>query len=453
MKRILPFILVLTFSAGSLFAQTKQEKPAADTLKTEKAEKKPPLIGFTFSGYVKTDIYYDSRQTVNSREGQFLLYPDAIVKDAEGNDINAKSNFNMLSIQTRLAGAFTGPDALKAKTSAYIEGEFFGNTNGAINSFRLRHAWVKLAWTHTELMVGQYWHPMFVATCAPETVSFNTGAPFVVFSRNPQIRVTQSLGHFKLILTALSQLDFTSNGPDGPNPKYLRNSVLPEMDFQVQYGIKNETKGTEFLVGAGVDYILLTPRLSTEVVQKKAYDTVVDGLVVHHNAVTATYRSTETTSGLSFNLFSKLRLSKITLKAGGFYGSNNYAFTMLGGYAVKNISNAGKGTESYSALSTLSTWFEFSTNGKTWVPGLFAAFSKNLGAGETVTGPYYSRGSNIDYLYRISPRLILNIKKFRIAAEIEYTVAAYGKTNEKGYVYNQSEVGNLRGLLGVYFFF
>jgi hypothetical protein len=225
------------------------------------------------------------------------------------------------------------------------------------------------------------------------------------------------------------------------------------MDFQVQYGTKNETKGTEFLVGAGVDYILLTPRLATDVILKKAYDTVVNGLVVHHTAVTATYRSTETTSGLTFNLFSKLRLPKITLKAGGLYGSNNYAFTMLGGFAVKDIADVTRGTEDYAAIRTFAAWFEFSTNGKTWVPGLFAAFSKNLGAGETVTGPYYSRGSNIDYLYRISPRLLLNIKKFRIAAEIEYTVAAYGKTNEKGYVYDQSEVGNFRALTGVYFFF
>jgi hypothetical protein len=45
------------------------------------------------------------------------------------------------------------------------------------------------------------------------------------------------------------------------------------------------------------------------------------------------------------------------------------------------------------------------------------------------------------------------VGKFRLAAELEYTVAAYGKTNEKGYVYNVTEVGNLRPLLGVYYFF
>jgi len=436
----------LIITIATLHAQTAQTNASSPEVKV-------PLFGITFSGYVKTDIIFDTRQTVGLREGQFLLYPDVVCKDDDGSDINAKPNFNMLSIQTRLAGTITGPEVLKAKTSAYFEGEFFGNINTAVNSFRLRHAWIKLAWTHTELLVGQYWHPMFVVNCSPETVSFNTGAPFVVFSRNPQVRLTQKAGHFRLQLAALSQLDFTTTGPDGASPKYLRNSVLPEMDFQVQYGINNDAGGTEFLVGAGIDYILLTPRLSTDVILKKAYDTVVDNIVVHHNAVTKTYRSTSTTTGLCYNLFVKLRLPWITLKAGGFYGSNTNAFTMLGGYVVKNISDSIRGTESYAGIRTFAAWGELMTNGKRWQTGIFGAFSRNLGAGEKVTGPYYSRGSNMDYLYRVSPRLILNINKLRIAAEVEYTVAAYGKTNEKGYVYQASEVGNLRALMGVYYFF
>ena len=103
-------------------------------------------FGIKFSGFVKTDIYWDTRQTVSVREGQFMLYPANEKLDADGNDINAKANFNMLSIQTRLRGTITGPDALGAKTSGVIEGAFFGNINTDINGFRLRHAFVKLDW-------------------------------------------------------------------------------------------------------------------------------------------------------------------------------------------------------------------------------------------------------------------------------------------------------------------
>ena len=105
------------------------------------------------------------------------------------------------------------------------------------------------------------------------------------------------------------------------------------------------------------------------------------------------------------------------------------------------------------ATGSLAAWAEFHTNAVRWQPGLFIAYGKNLGAGQTVAGPYYARGSNIDYAYRVSPRLVFNAGKFRLAGELEYTVAAYGTTNEKGYVSNPSEVGNLRFLLGVYYFF
>jgi hypothetical protein len=427
---------------------TGNQEPKKDPLSI-----KTPLFGISFSGFVKTDILFDSRQIVGLRDSQFLLYPDAEKPDATGKDINAKASYNFLSIQTRLAGTITGPDALGAKTSGYIEGEFFGNTNAAINSFRLRHAWVKLNWKFTELMVGQWWHPMFVPECAPQTVSFNTGAPFVVFSRNPQIKLTQSAGKFKMALTLLSQIDFMSDGPDGANTKYLRNSVLPESDLQVWYQTKNETKGSEFMIGAGVNYQMLTPRLSTIIVQKSAYDTVVNGIVVHHDAVTSTYQTNTKSTALAFNLYSKLKLKYVTIKAGGEYGGNNNAYTMLGGYVVKSVTDAEKNTVDYANISSFAVWGECHTNTQRWQPGLFVAYARNLGAGEKVAGPYYTRGSNIDYLYRISPRLVFNVNKLRLAAEIEYTAAGYGKTNEKGFVYNTQEAANLRLLLGVYYFF
>ncbi|MCX6249384.1 MAG: hypothetical protein NTX61_01400 [Bacteroidetes bacterium] len=416
-------------------------------------ETKTPLFGISFSGYVKTDLIYDSRQTINLREGHFLLYPDAVLPDATGKDINAKGSFNILSIQTRLAGTITGTDALGAKTSGYIEAEFFGSTNANINSFRLRHAWVKLNWPSTELLVGQYWHPMFVPACAPEPVSFNTGAPFVVFSRNPQVRLTQAAGKFKFQLTALEQLDFMSTGPDGTSPKYLRNSIIPELNFQVQFATKNEANGTEFLAGIGINYIVITPQLANTVTLKKAYDTVVGGIVVHHNAVTTSYSTNQKIGAISENLFMKLRIPHFTFKLGALYGQNTYSYTMLGGYVVKSVTDPATGAVDYANISVASGWVDLSTNGKKVAVGILGAYCKNLGAGTTVAGPAYTRGANIDYLYRIAPRLILNVNKFRFAPEIEYTVAAYGKTNEKALVSNSKEIGNWRVLIGVFYYF
>lgn len=444
MKKVLLSLVLLLLGSSSLQAQGTDQKPK---------EKKTPLFGITFSGFVKTDIYFDSRQTYGLRENQFLLYPENENLDNDGNDINAKANFNILSIQTRIAGTITGPDALGAKTSGYIEAEFFGNINPAINSFRLRHAWVKLSWPKTELLVGQWWHPMFVPECSPSTVSFNTGAPFVAFSRNPQVKLTRSFGKVNLALTALAQLDFVSDGPSGTSPRYLRNSVLPELDLQVQYVTRNEQKGTEFMIGAGINFLMLTPRLSSDVIVRNAYDTVINNLVFHQEAVINSYKTNSKSTGYATNIYAKYKLPKVTIKLGGEYGENNYSYTMVGGYAVKSITDTVRGFVDYANIRSFAVWGEFHTNGKKWQTGIFVAYGKNLGAGEVIIGPAYARGSNIDYLYRISPRILFNVGKFRFATELEYTVAAYGTVSDKGFVLNPKEVGNLRVLMGVYYFF
>jgi len=399
-------------------------------------------FGIKFSGFVKTDIFWDSRQTVAAREGHFLLYPANEKLDAEGNDINAKANFNMLSIQTRLRGTITGPDALGAKTSGVIEGAFFGHSDGDINGFRLRHAFVKLQWTNTSLLVGQYWHPMFVTACFPGVVSFNTGAPFQPFSRDPQIRLTQSLGKFNLILTAMSELDFVSTGPDGPSEKYVRNSAIPTLNFRAEYHNVNEEENKEFLVGVGVNYKTLLPRLYSEV----APDT--------------TYKTNETIGSLSEMVYLKLKFPKWTFKLEGVYAEDPYELLMIGGYGVESYTDPLKGYVTYAPVRTASGWLDVHTNGKTWQIGLLAGYSKNMGSstdfiqnqqGENDT---YQRGGKIAYLYRIAPRFIYNSGRFRIAPEIEYTVAAYGQTiKANGTVEDYKEIGNLRFLLGVYLFF
>ncbi|MCK4360696.1 MAG: hypothetical protein KAV70_03045, partial [Bacteroidales bacterium] len=370
-------------------------------------------FGIKFSGFVKSDIFWDSRQTVDVREGHFCLYPQNEKLDINGKDVNAKSKFNILSIQTRLKGNITGPDAFGAKTSAYIEAEFFGTSNANVNGFRLRHAFAKLTWTNTELLVGQYWHPMFITGCYPGTVSFNTGAPFQPFSRNPQIRLTQNFKNFKIQLSALSQRDFTSTGPgpDGllPSSKYLRNSVLPEMNITLQYATKFDN-GNELLTGVGGDYKMLTPRLETD----------------------SLYKTDEKVSGFSGMAFLKYKLQPITLKFEGVYGQSTYSLTMLGGYVVHSITDINKNFVDYTTVNTLSFWADIHTNGKKIQGGLFTGYTKNLGAGENVSGPYYSRGANIAYVYRVSPRIIFNSGKMRFAGEVEYTVAAYGTTDVEG---------------------
>ena len=386
-----------------------------------------PKFGIKFTGFVKSDIYFDSRQNVSAREGHFYLYPMNESLDVNGVDINGKSNFNMLSIQTRLKGAITGPDAFGAKTSAVIEGAFFGHTAPDINGFRLRHAFAKLTWDNTELLVGQFWHAMFITECFPGTVSFNTGAPFQPFARNPQIRFTQKFNEVKMVFTAMSQRDFTSTGPIGASTSYLRNNVIPELNFTLQYSTKGED-GNSFLAGIGADYISLLPSIESGA-----------GLSVD-----------ETVNGFSTMAFMKFTTKDITVKFEGVLGQNTTHLTMLGGY-IGHVDSYQ--FQEFAPIKTASMWTDIHSNGKKVQVGLFAGYTKNQGSDENNRNAFFSRGSNIDYIYRFSPRINFNSGKMRFSGEIEYTTAAYGSVAEDSSVANSNEVSNLRLLIGVYYFF
>ncbi|MEK7257440.1 MAG: hypothetical protein AAB316_21980, partial [Bacteroidota bacterium] len=282
-------LFALLFVAG-LCSQVAAQQPATET---------PPAFGIKLGGFVKVDYMFDSRQTVAPREGHFNLFPAAASKGADGEDVNATPNFNMLAIQSRLKGTITAPDFFSAKTSGVIEGEFFGHTDADINGFRLRHAFVKLDWAKSSLLFGQTWHPMFVAECYADVYNFNTGAPFQPFSRNPQIRFSTK-GKVKIIAAAMSQRDFASRGPNPStgvaeqSSAFLRNAVIPNLHGQLQFGNEKVT------AGAGVDYKAIKPRLKDLKGNK----------------------TDETVAGLSYIAYLKVKAGKMTWKVEGTYGEN-----------------------------------------------------------------------------------------------------------------------------------
>lgn len=412
-------------------------------------KKEESKFGITLSGFVKTDMFYDSRQTVSIREGHFLLYPDNVSLDADKKDINAKSGFNILSIQSRLKVTATGPEVIGAKPTGVIEADFFGNENSNfsdVNGFRLRHAFVKLNWESTELLAGQYWHPMFIAESFPGTLSFNTGSPFQPFSRNPQIRLTKTFGRLKLTACVFTQRDFTSIGPEytfsnnkyisisTASSKYLRNSGIPDLHFQMQY----KQDSSKFLVGAGVDYKIITPELYTI-----------------NNSATNKYASDKTLGSLSAIGFANIKLKPLTIKLEGVYAQNAYDLVMIGGYGVKDITDTATGKKEFTNINTVSFWTDIQTNGQMVQFGLFCGYTKNMGSKDSIKSTIYARGSNIDYVYRVSPRVVYIAGKLTFGLEGEYTFVMYGKANGDniGRVTNGNAISNTRALLAIIYSF
>lgn len=417
--------VLLALSAGVM----AQDKPAESN------------FGIKFSGFVKTDFFYDTREVVNSREGHFLLYPDAPSLDTNGEDIKEHPSTNFLSIQSRLTGAISGPNAFGAKTSGVLEADFFGNLNDE-NGFRLRHAFAKLNWKSTELLMGQTWNPMFVGEAFPAVISFNTGAPFQPFSRNPQIRLSQKMGDLKLIAVAYEQRDFTSIGPNAKDPYtvannvassiYLRNSSIPNAHLQLQY----KPDSTEHLFGIGADYKCIQPETYT----------------VTPNSVSGakqTFKTEEKLNSISYMAFAKLEFKPLVIRAQAIYAQNATDLTMIGGYAISHFTDSVTGAKTFTNLNTGSAWIDMNTKGKKVQFGLFGGYTKNYGSDDVVnTSTFYGRGTNIDDIYRIAPRVVFIAGKLNLALEVENTVASYGsiEKNSKSEVSNCKQYANTRYL-------
>ncbi len=390
-------------------------------------------FGMKFTGFVRNDFFYDTRQCVVLREGNFLFYPDNVLKDANGNDINTKPSLNFLAITSRLKANITAPEAFGARISGAIEAEFFGNADADINGLRLRLAFIKMNWKKSEVIFGQYWHPMFITDACIIPISFNTAGPFQPISRHPQIRFSHDIAAFRFMVMAYTERDHTSFGPNYADPSkpiaspvFLKNAAMPDLHLQLQY----RPAGKHLIAGAGVDYKSVMPEIYTTGFGGKKYET-----------------DTKIRS-LSYFGFGFAEFKPVSIRFGTYLSENAASMGFIGGYACSNISDTITGKREWTNISTSSYWIDFSNNNPVYKLSLFAGYTKNLGAKNNInTTIYCSRGANIDYVYRCSPRFTYIKGKMEFSFEMEYTVAAYGTIGKKGQIENSKEVSNFRPLL------
>jgi hypothetical protein len=401
----------------------------------------PSPFGITFSGFVKSDFFLDSRQTFAPREGHFMLWPMPVKLDAADNDIHDGYNFNFLPIQTQLSGRITGPDAFGAKTTGLIEADFFGTTNAGINLLRMRHAFIKLNWEKGELLTGQFWHPLFNTDCFPNTISFNHGAPINPFSRAPMVRYGYRAGKLTGRLAAVAQRDFVSFGPAGGSSHYLRDAAMPELYGELfltlPFGENTRSLSTGLLFGTK----RVVPRL----------ESTVNG---------NTFKVDESVTSIAARAFATLKTPAFTWKVTAIYGENLAEVLNITGFAVTHIADTFTGLQHYAPTASHILWTEFHTNGTKWQAGIFAGINKNLGTTspmEDPSAPVYGLTNQITMIYRVSPRLIFISGKTRVAAEVEHTAATFGISGSPrgpdGLPIYTEKTANTRILLAVYYFF
>lgn len=401
LKRLSIFIVLLTSVLNQSLAQDTNEKK----------------LQLKFSGFVKSYYWLDSRQIDGSRDELLLYYPKKPVLDANGADIHSGLNSNYSAINTRLSLSVKGPQLLHADVNAFIEGDFTGVSNSDINGLRLRHAFIRMKWAKDELLLGQYWHPMFVPEVFPEVQAFNTGAPFQPFIRNPQISYKHQFGKLKLEATLIMQRDNSSDGPMGRSYIYMQQTGIPNSHLQMSYKTENHTVGLAF------DHKAIRPCLVSD----------------------SNFRSTELVSSLSWMAYYKYSKKLFSIQLKTIYGQNLTEHLLLGGYAVAHRDPLTS-IETYTPTNHIFVWGGINY-GDQYRFGLFGGFAENMGTTRENLGIYYGKGSDVKSMYRIAPQFCFTTGPLQLASEIEYTSASMGTPDAKGLINNTKTTGVFRLLL------
>ncbi|PLX18467.1 MAG: hypothetical protein C0599_12285 [Salinivirgaceae bacterium] len=379
------FLGILIVSSISLFAQeTKQEKPTAK-----------------FYGYINWETIFDSHESITTRDGELYLYPSA-PNEVNGEDLNKNAQLEMLSLQTRVGAKINGGNVLGAKLSVVIEGDFFATGEAYKRHIRMRHAFMKLKWEKSSLLMGQFWHPMFGPDVFPGIIQFGAGVIYNPLNRAPQVRFDYNvMEDLRLTFAALEHGYHASVGPEDAQ----RNAAIPDLQFQATYGSKDN-----FLTGITAGYLVLEPR--------------------EFLPSPGTYNE-ETVNSYNLQWFGRVKLSDLTLMAKASYGTNMSQYVMLGGYGVL-LDDAGNADGfGYTPYKIASYWFDgnYKLN-ENLNAGIFVGYTQNMGTVDEVDiNNVTARGANIMNIYRVAPRISYSTGPLRFALEYAYNSAAYGVNN------------------------
>ena len=417
-------------------SEVKQELAAE--LEVEKSKK----LSFKPYGFVRNFICYDSRQNLNAMGDTFNIIPlDELLNEDGSQDLNKTSELTFVAFTTRL-GVDIGTSYIgKMATSAKIEADFCGyGTNNTM--FRIRQAYVKMAWEKASITVGQTWHPMAIQVL-PTVVGFSPGTPLNQFNRSPQVSLNVDMGKgWNLLAAAIYQHPNTSVGPNGATFDYSRWSKIPELYASVKHA------GERFMIGVGVDYLSIMPR-KTSTISKQT--TSADSQSVTQNV---TVKVNDRVTGISPEVFANYKSGKFDLKWKFIYGQNLAHLTMISGYGATAY-NPEDGSYDYSPIRSATSWVN-ATYGKKWQVGFFGGFSQNLGSKEDFisVNDFWVRGAkNTDYIYRVSPFVSFATGGLQLALELDYTAVGYGDLALNGHSKALREIGNVRTCLMVKYSF
>jgi hypothetical protein len=399
----------------------------------EKKEEKP--VEIKWSGFIMNNFFYDSRKMFSALDGLVTILPLPEDFDNNGSDMNAAPSASFLSLASRLRAGISGPNALGAVTTGYMELDFTARANAA--TVRFRQAWINFNWGNTSLLLGRTWNPFVSTDVLPEVVAMNIGIPFQPFNRSDQITLTHKTGNLYLIASASYQNDYVNNGPVGRTPAYQNNAILPNLHAQVKYKSENT------ILGLGADYKRLKPKeftISPENQQK--------------------YKSEYTLGCPAIVAFAQLKSNMLTVRAKSILAANASENLMTGAFGISSIDQQ-TGNEQYSPYKHWFLWTDI-RYGKKVRGGVMGGYLRNLGATDNLIAPnanlpltVFGLGEKISEMYRVSPSIAITSGKVMIACELEHSIAAYGDIDygNNGKIINSRNISSTRLLGTIYYYF
>lgn len=392
-------------------------------------------------GFIKNEGFFDTRNVYGKSEDQYFAFPQGELLDRCGRDINSKGHFNMLAIESRFRLEIQGPKVFNIPFFGAMEFDFWGFSQEVLGILRLRHAFMFFNWPEKNLLLGAYWHPILVLECYSNMVSNNAGSPIECVAREPQVRITKYFDNITLIFAAMSRVFSESYGPGTIslaqpelNSIYTRNGILPNVHIQAHATFDNQ------ILGVGVDVTRFMPRLVTN---KK-------------------YKTKESFFSWLGLVFTAIRWHNLLFKTKFIYAQNGSGYGLISGYGVHAIDPFTDQRE-YTNLQSLSGWIDLEYNSPI-EPGIFIGYTKNIGSLRTIIPQtvsnniveptiYAANATNIDYVFRVAPRIRWHNGPFVVGGEIDYMRAAFGKINNYGQIFDAKPVDNFRFLLATYYYF
>lgn len=398
-------------------------------------------LTIVMSGYIINNLWWDTRQVFGFNDDYVLVFPEKKLLDPNCQDINAHGQVDIMPIESTIRFDILGPEIGGATSSGAIEATFFGQNQPSIGTFTLLQCYMQLDWPHVSFLAGQSYHPIGYPARFPQTVSYNYGTPIAQYAQVPQLRTTVHTDYGDLYAALMSEVNFPGvgpasfEGPSGPSTFYFRASMMPKMHLQLRAPI------SDHYLGMGVDFKRIVPRLVT---QKcfKADESLLSGAMImyfefHRDSLGGTIKAS--------------------------VAQNATEYSLLGGYAVSSVDPVTD-HRTYTNLTAATCFLDIQKRICNIEPGLFCGVLKNLGSSKNVIQSItnadgiveptiYGLGTDIDTLFRFSPRLRYYNGPLVVATEFEWTRAAFGQLNRTGQVINTCPVSNIRFVFAMYYYF